>query len=346
MSKVELTSKEIEDSQYFIKDAKAPDLLVLVEDEQDVPFWKKMFECVSNQYHSIHIHSLKTSPRQAKKDGSILTGTGKENLMNIDPSTLGRSKMIAVDADYDLLIDDYHKYTSRIREGHYIVHTEYYAIENHLINKNTLQALEIWKRLGTERIQRSWDDILSSFRDAVCRSVKLCIASNAYRIHEMKAKSQHSFILYIRTLHSEVKKLSFNPKDYKDDNAKWKTNIEAKYSSLEKICSKEFSEVDKIIPDSDILYHIQGHTLYDYIEKVVRYYIKFDYKNRVSNLKKDLISKGEKENIEKTIADLRSSIKVTSNNNCINESIYNANALDMRESGIVDIQNQIKSICK
>ena len=104
--------------------------------------------------------------------------------------------------------------------------------------------------------------------------------------------------------------------------------------------------MDKIIPDSDILYHIQGHTLYDYIEKVVRYYIKFDYKNRVSNLKKDLISKGEKENIEKTIADLRSSIKVTSNNNCINESIYNANALDMRESGIVDIQNQIKSICK
>ena len=43
MSKVELTSKEIEDSRYFIKGAKKPEILILVEDEQDVPFWDKMF---------------------------------------------------------------------------------------------------------------------------------------------------------------------------------------------------------------------------------------------------------------------------------------------------------------
>lgn len=105
MSKVELTSKEIEDSRYFIKGAQKPELLVLVEDEEDVPFWDKMFGCVNDKYYRIHIHSLQTAPLQANKDGNPLKGTGKENLMNVNPKTLGKSKMIAVDADYDLLID-------------------------------------------------------------------------------------------------------------------------------------------------------------------------------------------------------------------------------------------------
>lgn len=110
MSKVELTSKEIEDSRYFIKGAKKPEILILVEDEQDVPFWDKMFGCVNDKYYRIHIHSLQTAPLQTNKDGNPLKGTGKENLMNVNPDTLGKSKMIAVDADYDLLIDDYHLY--------------------------------------------------------------------------------------------------------------------------------------------------------------------------------------------------------------------------------------------
>jgi len=239
MSKVELTSKEIEYSQYFIKGAKKPELLVLVEDEQDVPFWSKMFECVSDRYLRIHIHSLQTAPIQSNKSGKTLIGTGKDNLMNVNAGTLGKSKMIAVDADYDLIIDDYHLYTKRLREGVFIVHTEYYAIENHLINKNTLQTLCIWKRLGTDDVQRPWEDILNSFRETVCHSVKLCVASDTHRISELKSGIPLSPKLSIDTLHSEVKKLSYSPSTYKDDNSKWKTTIEAKYSGLDEVCSKE-----------------------------------------------------------------------------------------------------------
>lgn len=65
MSKVELSTKEIELSRFFLKGARKPELLVLVEDEKDdVPFWQKMFECVSDKYLRIHVHSIRTAPKQ------------------------------------------------------------------------------------------------------------------------------------------------------------------------------------------------------------------------------------------------------------------------------------------
>ncbi len=348
MSKVELTSKEIEDSRYFIKGAEKPDLLVLVEDEQDVPFWRKVFGCVNYKYNRILIHSLQTASKQANKDGNPLNGTGKENLMNVNPDTLGKSKMIAVDADYDLLIDDYHLYTKRLREGKFIVHTDYYSIENHLINKNTLQALDIWKRLGTDKVQRSWGDILTSFSDAVCHSVKLCIASDAHRIPELKAGSSLSPKLSIDTLRSEVEKLSFDPVTYEDNNSNWKTLIEATYSGIAEVCSKELAEVDANISDTNILNYIQGHTLCDYIEKVVKYYFLIDYKLAVDKRKKNASNDGGLA-IKKAVSDLKEMVfngSKTTTSDCIRNSIYNATALDMASQDIKDIQTQITTICQ
>lgn len=345
MSKLEITSKEIQDSRYFIKGAKKPELLVLVEDEQDVPFWDKMFGCVNDKYFRIHIHSLQTAPMQANKDGNPLKGTGKENLMNVNPETLGKSKMIAVDADYDLLIDDYHLYTKRLREGKYIVHTDYYAIENHLINKNTLQALDIWKRLGTDKVQRSWEDILTSFSNAVCHSVKLCIASDAHRIPELKAGGSLSPKFSIDTLCSEVKKLSFNPATYEDDNSNWKTSMEATYSGIDVICSKELAEVDATIPDTDVLNYIQGHILYDYIKKVVKYYFHMDYKQAEDRCKNDPSVSGNGPAIGKAVSAFKASI-FNGTIDCVKDSVYNGAALDMTSKDIKDIQTQITALCQ
>ena len=342
MSKVELTSKEIEDSRYFIKGAKQPELLVLVEDEQDVPFWSKMFECVNEKYHRIHIHSLQTAPLQTNQDGGTLKGTGKENLMNVNPETLGKSKMIAVDADYDLLIDDYHLYTKRLREGKYIVHTTFYSIENHLINENTLQALDIWIRLGTDTVQRPWEDILASFGNTVNYSVKLCIASSAHGILEHKTGCSLSPMLSIETLHSEVKRLSYNPATYENDNSNLKTSVEAAYSSIEEFCSKEFVAIDANIFDTDILNYIQGHTLCDYIVKVVKYYFQVDYGVAEDKCKKEAFKDGGLA-VGKAVSDFRIKILNGSSNSteCVRDSIYNATALDMTSQDIKDIQVQI-----
>lgn len=346
MSKVELTSKEIEDSRFFIKGAKKPELLVLVEDEQDVPFWSKVFGCVNDKYHRIHVHSLQTAPLQTNKDGRTLKGNGKENLMNIKQETLGKSKMIAVDADYDLLIDDYHIYTERLRKGQFIVHTNFYSIENHLINRTTLQALDIWERLGTDKVQRSWDDILNSFGDAVCHSVKLCIASSTHGISELKTGRSLSPMLSIDTLHSEVKKLLYNPATYENDNSNWKTSVEAAYSGLKEFCSKEFAAIDAKITDKDILNHIQGHTLFDYIEKVVKYYFLIDYGMGEDKCKKDA-SNGGGLAVGKAVRDFRAMILngTANSTDCVRNSIYNASALDISSQDIKDIQAQITRIC-
>lgn len=344
MSKVILDTDEIRLSKYFYKGKQKSDLLVLVEDKDDIPFWQRMFSCVSNKYRQIEVHSLHSAPKQFGKDGSLLRATGKGALMKIEESTLGKNKMIAVDADYDLLIDDYHLYTKRLREGKFIVHTDYYAIENHLINKNTLQALDIWKKLGTDKVQRSWEDILTSFRDAVCHSVKLCIASDAHRIPELKAGSSLSPKLSIDTLRSEVKKLSFDPATYEDDNSIWKTSIEATYSGIDEICSKELAEVDTSISDTDILNYIQGHTLYDYIEKVVRYFFLIDYKQAEEKCKNDApIDDGPAIGI--AVSAFRASI-YNGTTDCVRDSIYNGTSLDMTSQDIKNIQCQITTICQ
>ena len=106
---------------------------------------------------------------------------------------------------------------------------------------------------------------------------------------------------------------------------------------MDEICSKELSKVDAEIADADILHYIQGHTLYDYVEKVVRLYFDIDYKVAEYKCKNAFV--GSDGN---AIADLKLSIW-QGKQDCVHESIYNANAIDVADTGIVGIQNQIKA---
>lgn len=105
------TSKYVADSSVFYSDRKAP-LLVLVEDEEDKPFWSRLFLCVGSRYRSVDIHTLRTASAtalaQTNGDGITMDATGKDSLMKV--TGLGTNKVVAVDADYDLLID-YHSYS-------------------------------------------------------------------------------------------------------------------------------------------------------------------------------------------------------------------------------------------
>jgi len=103
------------------------------------------------------------------------------------------------------------------------------------------------------------------------------------------------------------------------------------------------AEVDSKIPDTDILHYLQGHTLYDYVEKVVRHYFDADYKLAEEKCKKAHIGCNGLE-IGNAISDLKQSIW-QGEQDCIHSSIYNANAIDMAETGIVGIQKQIEALC-
>lgn len=95
---------------------------IFVEDEFDTLFWRYYFE----KYDPSKIYKIRTLKNEKQ------TLCGKESLLSyIDLSSLGPNKLIAIDSDYDYLLDNYHSYTSDIRNNKYVVHTgNSYSIEN------------------------------------------------------------------------------------------------------------------------------------------------------------------------------------------------------------------------
>ncbi len=97
---------------------------LFVEGDDDVPLWTEAVK-----------------PYQSKYDIKVITnkmanqneGNGKAILLSM--KGLGQSKVIAIDADYDLLIDNYSQYTDIVRNGEYIVNTTWYSVENILLQK-------------------------------------------------------------------------------------------------------------------------------------------------------------------------------------------------------------------
>ena len=110
---------------------------------------------------------------------------------------------------------------------------------------------------------------------------------------------------------------------------------------MDGICSEELAKVDTEIADTDILHYIQGHTLYDYVFKVVKYYFDGDYKAAEVKCKNGLVG-GDGLTIGNAIADLKQSIW-QGKQDCIQESIYNADAIDLSDTGIDGILKQIKA---
>ena len=121
--------------------------------------------------------------------------------------------------------------------------------------------------------------------------------------------------------------------------------MEATYSGIDEICSKELAEVDTTIPDTDILKYIQGHTLYDYIETAVRYYFYIDYRQAVDKCKNDPTISCNGQAIGKAVSAFKASI-YNGTIDCVKDSVYNGAALDMTSKDIKDIQTQIITLCQ
>lgn len=104
---------------------------VFVEDKIDSVFWRHFF----SKYEGDKIFKIRTLKNN---DNEIC---GKESLIRyIQIDSLGPNKLIAIDSDYDYLIDNYHSYTNKIRECKYVIHTcDAYSIENYKILPSLLK---------------------------------------------------------------------------------------------------------------------------------------------------------------------------------------------------------------
>lgn len=104
---------------------------VFVEDEVDSVFWRSFFA----KYESDKIFKIKV----LRNENNELCG--KESLItNVSLDSLGCNKLIAIDSDYDYIIDNYHTYTQEIRNCKYVIHTsDTYSIENYKITPSILR---------------------------------------------------------------------------------------------------------------------------------------------------------------------------------------------------------------
>lgn len=99
-------------------------VLLFVEGDDDVPMWTEAVKPYGSKY-DIRVETNKAvNPAE---------GNGKTTLLNMDG--LCRNKLVAVDADYDLLVDSYSDYTNDVRTGQFVVNTTWYSVENILLQK-------------------------------------------------------------------------------------------------------------------------------------------------------------------------------------------------------------------
>ena len=104
---------------------------VFVEDEVDSVFWRHYFaKYESNKLFKIRV--LRCGNNEL---------CGKDSLIKyVKIDSLGRNKLIAIDSDYDYIIDDYHPYTQDLRTCKYVIHTDNtYSIENFKIVPSILK---------------------------------------------------------------------------------------------------------------------------------------------------------------------------------------------------------------
>ena len=116
-----------------------PEVIIYVEGWDDVAFWT---ECVQPYLHK---YKFTIGPLRLP-DGNIADGKG-HLLSNVPSSALGPCLIIAVDADYDWIIDNYRpsatdpSYSSLIRDNEYVLHTYLYSTENYKCHSACLPAI-------------------------------------------------------------------------------------------------------------------------------------------------------------------------------------------------------------
>lgn len=338
---ISLTEAYSKNTDIFFKD-QLPEMIVYVEDDEDKPFWGKMFACI-NDKRKVSIIVLKRESQDAitKRKGSSDELNGKDVLMRVP--NLSDRKVVAVDADYDLLID-YHEYSERIRTDKFVIHTEYYSIENHLLEASIIPHLSIWNNVKPYIPTINWSTIINALGSVMTDSVKLCIASIDHREKAYKANptlSNYPSTIKIKDIKSGISRIQFTPK-YQTSLDEWRTSFENDiYMQIRSECNDELEQYAHW-STNDVVQNIQGHTLYKFVSKAILYYFTSAC-NKIIKIETGNVT--DKTLIPSIIQNLN--IRLGINNDkqkYIEDSIYSADALDMNDVALERIKMQIRGI--
>ena len=99
------------------------EIRVYVEDEGDIMFWRQLLSSYDELY-DFKISVFHCNDRDLSGKDCIMKAVREGKLI------LHSYMLACLDADYDLIIDDYHTYTNVLRTNPYVITTHWYAIEN------------------------------------------------------------------------------------------------------------------------------------------------------------------------------------------------------------------------
>lgn len=100
-----------------------PKIYVYVEDDLDKVFWRSMLSSLASDYHLI-LQVYHVGDAEVRGKDAMMKAAFERRI------PVGERLLICIDADYDLLIDEYHPYTAYLRKCPYIITTEWYSMEN------------------------------------------------------------------------------------------------------------------------------------------------------------------------------------------------------------------------
>lgn len=155
-------SRELPDSEYiskirFYTHTPAREIVyAYVEGDDDVAFWNYALNAFGNtvNFDFRVVTNKKASEEFNKKSDK---GNGKAAILTM--TGLGKNKVVCVDADYDLLVNDNSQFTNTIRTCQFVINTTYYSVENVLSSPEFMKSL--LSKLG---ISSCYEEYLSGLR--------------------------------------------------------------------------------------------------------------------------------------------------------------------------------------
>ena len=132
-SLIEAASSRFIEARNVMNPSMRPQIWIYVEGEDDISFWNSCITPYKTKFDfKIKVYRIESG---LKKDCTV---DGKLHLLEVfDLTRLGPNMLLAMDADYDWIIDEYKpsqtkpSYSKLIREHAYILHTYLYSIENY-----------------------------------------------------------------------------------------------------------------------------------------------------------------------------------------------------------------------
>lgn len=262
------TSREIGLSRYFRSWTEKKDLLVLVEGDEDVFFWKKVLEHAKDKYARIDVHTLKLPDVDA--EDTEVDRKGKRALME-NVSDLGPSKVVAVDMDYDELVNGYHSYSTRIGTDPCVLHTIYYSMENHKLYPDVIKNYIV--QAVKETPSFDFEIRMEDFSRTIAPYLLLVIVGERKRADNTLTE-EFQRRLSIKGFRADIAEFKFCKDNYISDSTNWTKYMNDKYGDLMVCFQKEIQDLKdelavKGYMENDYWKLLQGHSLAGYMLRAI-----------------------------------------------------------------------------